>query len=1020
LPQGNLKFSLYSGLANEQATVTTEKAFSGTKSLKFSNTSDIFFNINRKIESPARLEWKTFLESGKTGSWALHTNSQNVPALIVRFNNGQGSVNTISNNNQLTELAKFTYQPNTWTKTVLIFNNKSNSIEVWVGNKFIVSIQNYQSHLVSKLSLYGTPNISTNSFYIEDLLYYETELPCMVTANIDPVCVNGAKFDNRSYAWCEGYSDDEITSCLTENENICTNGTVITCGLTISGTTIGETYKFYRPDYSNCLPQNNANDFQAADKIYKFTHTGGSVGIHLWGKTPGVDLDVFLLRKCGKPWSPTFSVVLSVPPNTQPNQEIECIASGISTNNGSFDDDFIEVQNLPAGEYFIVVDGQVKEGEFDLSLTCGNLNCNNSTIISCGQSLRNQNNSTGTNNVSVYCTPAKQPGGSTANLPSGAGCTARERVYRFTPAISGEVEINLTNFSQESNLELFLFNTCSQFSCLARSTKPKGQNEQIKYIVQAGITYYIVVDGYQGSSSNYDLSINCCEVVYKSCPEVDFKHYYSGNGSDLKFTFTTNISKAPNERWKVLTPNGVDIGGVLGNSNNFEFSFQSSGNYEICIPLIDQNGCLQYCCYKVFISNPFDCNLLNFRFNDVNETYEINSSTTGGQLFEHNAGQQPFAVSNVINRPPNNNNCIRTYFYWYQINGVYRLCYIRINICDPFDCGDQNIKYDFNEQTEKFDFTLLEGSKYTNIKWTAKEEISTEIGNTPSVSFYPIGRDCRVYTISVSYYDPATRTFRICCIRVFLCNPFNCNPLNLSYDEEKNEYTFGISGSDVTNFDWVLKPNNLSLGNQQSVTFKPSVGFPCNTYTVSVKYRVGNSWRFCCWKVRICNPKDCGSLISHTYNNGQLNLTTNQNYQQVSWLLNGNKIQNPSNVNPGTYRVCLIYFDPATKAYFVCCKEVTLVNMQNNPCETASIIECGATISGTTIGETYKFYRPDYSNCLPQNSANDFQAADKIYKFTHTGGSVGIHLWGKTPGVDLDVFLLRKCGKPWSPNIYML
>jgi hypothetical protein len=563
------------------------------------------------------------------------------------------------------------------------------------------------------------------------------------------------------------------------------------------------------------------------------------------------------------------------------------------------------------------------------------LDCSSATNVLCGTLLQNQTNSSGVNNVSVYCSPNKQPSGSTLNLPAGAGCTGRERIYRFVPTSSGEVEINLTNILPNQDLQLFLFSSCSQFNCLQSSTNTAGRDENIKFNAQAGVTYFIVVDGYRGSTSTYNLSINCCEVVYKSCPEVDFKHYYSGNGSDLKFTFTTNINKAPNEPWKVLTPNGVDIGSIIGNSNNFEFNFPSQGNYEICIPLIDQNGCLYYCCYKVFISNPFDCNLLNFRFNDVNETYEITSSTTGGQLFEHNAGQQPFAVSNVINRPPNNNNCIRTYFYWYQINGVYRLCYIRINICDPFDCGDQNIKYDFNEQTDKFDFTLLEGSKYTNIKWTAKEEISTEIGNTPSVSFYPIGRDCRVYTISVSYYDPATRTFRICCIRVFLCNPFNCNPLNLSYDEEKNEYTFGISGSDVTNFDWVLKPNNLSLGNQQSVTFKPSVGFPCNTYTVSVKYRVGNSWRFCCWKVRICNPKDCGSLISHTYNNGQLNLTTNQNYQQVSWLLNGNKIQNPSNVNPGTYRVCLIYFDPATKAYFVCCKEVTLVSV---PLRSISII----------------------------------------------------------------------------------
>lgn len=56
LPQGSPKFSLFSGQAMEQATVTTEKAFSGSKSLKFTNTSDIDFNIDRIIQSPSRLE----------------------------------------------------------------------------------------------------------------------------------------------------------------------------------------------------------------------------------------------------------------------------------------------------------------------------------------------------------------------------------------------------------------------------------------------------------------------------------------------------------------------------------------------------------------------------------------------------------------------------------------------------------------------------------------------------------------------------------------------------------------------------------------------------------------------------------------------------------------------------------------------------------------------------------------------------------------------------------------------------
>ncbi len=62
LPQGSQKFSLLSGQQSEQTTVTTEKAFSDTKSLQFTNTSDIDFNIDRIIESPSRMEWMTLAE----------------------------------------------------------------------------------------------------------------------------------------------------------------------------------------------------------------------------------------------------------------------------------------------------------------------------------------------------------------------------------------------------------------------------------------------------------------------------------------------------------------------------------------------------------------------------------------------------------------------------------------------------------------------------------------------------------------------------------------------------------------------------------------------------------------------------------------------------------------------------------------------------------------------------------------------------------------------------------------------
>lgn len=210
LPQGSSKFSLYSGNANEQATVTTERSFSGTKSLKFTNTSDINFNINRNIESPSRLEWNTYIESGKTGSWNIQTNNPSTPALIGRYTNGKVSINTV-NNNQAVEIGSVAYSSNQWIHTALIFNNTSNTIEVWVDSKQVALLQNYQSHQVSRLNIYGTPGVNTNGFFIDNLLYFETQIPCVCTNEYVPVCVNGKEFSNSCRAACAGYTSNEWT-----------------------------------------------------------------------------------------------------------------------------------------------------------------------------------------------------------------------------------------------------------------------------------------------------------------------------------------------------------------------------------------------------------------------------------------------------------------------------------------------------------------------------------------------------------------------------------------------------------------------------------------------------------------------------------------------------------------------------------------------------------------------------------------------------------------------------------------
>ena len=131
----------------------------------------------------------------------------------------------------------------------------------------------------------------------------------------------------------------------------------------------------------------------------------------------------------------------------------------------------------------------------------------------------NESNANGANNVSIYCGPSPNIAGSTLPLPSGAGCTGRERVYTFTPDVNGEVTVNVTGIGSSENFDAFVFLSCDHTNCLAVSTNGYGQSEVLTFDGEAGRQYIIVIDGYQETTGNYDIEIVCpSTVICEFCP----------------------------------------------------------------------------------------------------------------------------------------------------------------------------------------------------------------------------------------------------------------------------------------------------------------------------------------------------------------------------------------------------------------------------------------------------------------------------------------------------------------------
>jgi len=129
---------------------------------------------------------------------------------------------------------------------------------------------------------------------------------------------------------------------------------------------------------------------------------------------------------------------------------------------------------------------------------------------------------TGVVNVSVlpYISNGRTTCGKVNNLTSantlscgnGNYLSGEDEVFIFTPAVSGNITINITSNGSRTGLMLYdgcpLIGSCSITSCLAFEQSSSG-NKSLCANVNAGTTYYLIVDSWANPScNNYDISIN--------------------------------------------------------------------------------------------------------------------------------------------------------------------------------------------------------------------------------------------------------------------------------------------------------------------------------------------------------------------------------------------------------------------------------------------------------------------------------------------------------------------------------
>jgi hypothetical protein len=281
--------------------------------------------------------------------------------------------------------------------------------------------------------------------------------------------------------------------------------------------------------YANETTSNGENNFEryscltgslftflGKEKIFKiYLETPKTLQISMTVFPPSrPDLDLFLLKR--NPLTDSY----------------DCLAYSITDNSSNFDEAI--TISLDQGFYYVVVDAQFAnvEGQFELEISCGELNCSNAIPLVCNQPYQG-NTSNGFNNVSIYnCAKSNKDDVPPRRLETfNAG---PEVVHSFTLSTFSNVEISLKGLNSNTDLELFILRDCNSKCLRDHSVTPAGVDELIFLNNLDPGLYYVVVDGFRNHFGPYTLQVNatnCC------VPQV-----ITNNPSQNCATFTLNGS----------------------------------------------------------------------------------------------------------------------------------------------------------------------------------------------------------------------------------------------------------------------------------------------------------------------------------------------------------------------------------------------------------------------------------------------------------------------------------------------
>ncbi len=236
----------------------------------------------------------------------------------------------------------------------------------------------------------------------------------------------------------------------------CSNAVALTCGVTYSGpssTAVSNISSYGCNSWTETGPE----------RVHTIVPSNSGTLTATVSNYTG-DLDVYILGSC----DPT-----------------DCLGT-VSSSSATY-------ANAVAGQtYYIVVDADDGSGSaYDLVVSCADpiLDCPNAIALDCGVTYSGPSSSTPSEVGSYGCNTWTE--------------TGPERVHSITPATSGTLMVEISNFT--GDLDVYILGSCDPMDCLGTVASSSATYTN----AVAGETYYIVVDADDGSGSAYDLVVTC-------------------------------------------------------------------------------------------------------------------------------------------------------------------------------------------------------------------------------------------------------------------------------------------------------------------------------------------------------------------------------------------------------------------------------------------------------------------------------------------------------------------------------